>query len=120
MKLNEKLTQIKFKPLLNESLQTPNSYKEFAYGNLSDNYADFDFLLIRIAPNDSGNTEGTSYIIIPNFSDNRIYFSISENYNASLQIRLTNNNQIGITARASNGWPANNFYLNQVYGVKLG
>ena len=117
--INQNVGKLKYISLLEEYIQASSTINEFVYGNLLENYSNFDFLLVRVSSGSSGVGEGIIEIIIPEYKENRVYFYSSDNYNARLAIRLDNDNQIGIQVRGITGWQANNIYINNVYGIKI-
>ena len=116
--INEVNQKTKIENLLNTPIQAPNNANNYNYGNLNDNYNNYDLLLVRVASN-SGGGEGTWGIVNSKYTSDRIYLYAMSTYYAHLIIQCANNNQIGIRTIDSRGWALSGLYITSVYGIRF-
>lgn len=106
---------------LREGRVTASQVNAYSYFELTDDYANYDLLLIRISSSGGGG-QGiwVPLLTAATFTETNYYLYVSSAYNVVGQLQVNNVNEIGFRVNTlSSGWQLSTIGLFDVWGIKF-
>lgn len=123
----DKLSNIKIKQIGDNTKVSPSALNKEAYKTLTDNYTNYDIILVRITSSNAGGQGLWSTFVLTKEDDGDV--TIQDNYNLNVgggyssvgAVTLKNDNQVSLTVFSVNGsgWNAGQIGIYRVYGIKF-
>lgn len=106
---------------LREGRVTASQLNSYSYFKLTDDYANYDLLLIRVSSSGGGG-QGiwVPLLTAAKFTETNYYLYASSAYNVAGQLNVNNVNEIGFRVNTlSSGWQLSTIGLFDVWGIKF-
>lgn len=106
---------------LREGRVTASKLNSYSYFKLTDDYANYDLLLIRVSSSGGGG-QGiwVPLLTAATFTETNYYLYVASAYNVAGQLQVNNVNEIGFRVNTlSSGWQLSAIGLFDVWGIKF-
>lgn len=119
--LDNYLSNIKIKKIASNTRVACSDTSTWVYKTLDEPYTNYDLILVRYASSTENSNEGnfTIHVVGASSLGDRLEHKADPNYWALIEVKLVNNNQVGLRTYQIKGWSASNMAIWDVYGIKF-